>query len=303
MQVLRTPDERFTGLAGWPHEPRWLEWQGLRVHYVDAGPADGPVVLLIHGEPTWSYMWRGLIARLTAAGWRCVAYDHVGFGRSDKPADDAWYTIARHEAVARHVIETLDLREITLLVHDWGGPIGLRQAVDLPERFARLVALNTWLHHEGMRYGDGWRQWRELATGFAPPDGDLPCGDVLTLARARPIEDAAALKAAYDAPFPDPSYKAGARRFPWLLPWAQPVEGDAAGQQRCHEALLRWDRTPIHLVWPEVDPIFELSWGEAWAAMLPGATFDVIPSTSHFLAEEAPDELADVLLGRMAGRR
>lgn len=299
MHVLRTPDERFGGLADWPHEPRWLTWEGLRVHYVDAGPSDGPVVLLVHGEPTWSYMFRHVIRRLVAAGWRCVAYDHVGFGRSDKVADDGWYTIERHCQVARHVVEQLDLRDITLVVHDWGGPIGLRQAVDLPERFARLVLLNTWLHHEGMEYGEGWRQWRDLACGFEPHTGDLPCGDVLALARARPIADADALRAAYEAPFPDVASKAGARRFPWLLPWAQPLEGNAADQQRCHEALLRWDRGPIHLVWPDVDPIFELDWGRRWAAMLPDATFDVVESASHFVAEEAGDAVADVLLARM----
>ncbi|WP_205697709.1 alpha/beta fold hydrolase [Conexibacter sp. SYSU D00693] len=306
MRVHRTPDERFAGLEDWPHEPRYVEWQGLRVHHVDVAPSTEPAgttALFVHGEPTWAYMWRRVIDRFSAAGIRCVAFDHIGFGRSDKVLDDDWYTIERHCEVARHVLDELDLRDVMLVAHDWGGPIGLRLAVDQPERFSRLVVLNTWLHHEGMVYGEGWRQWRELATGFEPETGDLPVGDVLGLARARPIQDPGALKAAYEAPFDTVESKAGARRFPWLLPWAQPQEGNAAEQQRCHEALCAWSHTPIHLVWPDVDPIFELEWGRRWAEMLPGGTtLDVISSASHFVAEEAGDEVADVVLRRMSQR-
>ena len=122
---LRTPEANFAGLPDYAHPPSFLEIDGLRMHYLDVGPRDGPVALLMHGMPTWSFLNRGIIARLTAAGWRCVAADHFGFGRSDKPVDDAWYSIARHTAAHRTLIEHLDLGEITLFCQDWGGPIGL----------------------------------------------------------------------------------------------------------------------------------------------------------------------------------
>ena len=143
--VLRTPDERFEDLDDWPHPPQYLSWRGLRLHYVDVGR--GPVVLLVHGEPDWAYLWRDVIPEFVRAGYRCIAPDHVGFGRSDKVVADEWYVVERHCEALRHLVEALDLRDATLVVHDWGGPIGLRQAVDMPGRFSRLAILNTWLHH------------------------------------------------------------------------------------------------------------------------------------------------------------
>jgi len=297
--VLRTPDERFEGLADWPYAPRYLSCRGLRVHYVDEG--DGPIVLLVHGEPDWGYMYRHTIARLVQAGYRCIAADHIGFGRSDKVRQDGWYVIERHVEVLRHVIETLDLRDAMLVVHDWGGPIGLRQAIDMPERFSRIAILNTWLHHDGFVYGEGIRRWREFAGRFEPGTGDLPCGEIMLRTYGTACADPDAVRRAYEAPFPGPEWKAGPRRFPWCLPFAQPVEGNAADQARCFAALSSWARGPVHLIWGGADPIFTLDWAEAWAARIPGATLDVIEGASHFVAEERGAEVAERLLARMRG--
>ncbi|MBI3695936.1 MAG: alpha/beta fold hydrolase [Acidobacteria bacterium] len=229
--VARTPEERFATLPGYPFAPHYLDWQGLRMHYVDEGA--GKPVLLLHGEPTWSYLYRKMIPLLAAAGYRPIAPDYIGFGKSDKVTEDGWYTIERHIQSIRWLIESLDLRDITLVVHDWGGPIGLRQAVDIPERFERLVILNTWLHREGAQVSEDLRKWREYALGRS----DLPCGKVVARSLRRPGQDLAAVEAAYEAPFPDAASKAGPRRFPWCLPFAQPVEGNAEDQARCAQAL------------------------------------------------------------------
>ena len=173
MKILRTPDERFAGLTDFPYPPQYREWEGLRLAHIDEGPNDAPVALMISGEPTWSYLYRKMIPGLLAAGYRVVAPDNPGFGRSDKPADDDWYVIARHVEALAHLIETLDLRRITLFVQDWGGPIGLRQATTQPERFERLVILNTWLHHADYDYSPGILGWRESATDPARLGGAI----------------------------------------------------------------------------------------------------------------------------------
>jgi haloalkane dehalogenase len=168
LQILRTPDgvpflrtdeAAFEGLPDYPFAPRYIEVEGLRLHYVDEGPRDGPTVLLMHGMPTWSFLNRHIIRDLVAAGYRCIAADHIGFGRSDKVIDDSWYSITRHVEAHRVLVESLDLREATLFCQDWGGPIGLAQAARSPERFSRLVIMNTWLHHEAYAYTDALRRW------------------------------------------------------------------------------------------------------------------------------------------------
>ena len=163
-EILRTPDARFDALDDWPYAPHYLEFDGLRQHYVDEGPRDAPVALMLHGEPTWSYLYRKMIPKLLAAGYRCIAPDHIGFGRSDKPANDEWFVIRRHYMALRNLIEKLDLRNITIFVHDWGGPIGLRQVVDMPERFSRAVIQNTWLHDDSYVYAPKILWWRQAAT-------------------------------------------------------------------------------------------------------------------------------------------
>ncbi len=301
IDYVRTPEARFSGLSGFAYEPRYADWNGLRVAHIDAGPAAAPVALLLHGEPTWSYLYRKMIPPLLAAGYRCIAPDHVGFGRSDKPVDDEWYVIERHVERIRFLIETLDLENITLFCQDWGGPIGLRQAVDMPQRFERLVILNTWLHHDAFDYPPAIRFWRDAATHRAWlrwTGGDLPCGAIVAGALARPVTDPASVQAAYDAPFTDAGRsKAGARRFPWCLPFAEPQAGNALDQTRCFEALRNW-RKPAHLIFGDADQIFTADWGRAWAAQIPGATFDLIPGAGHFVQEEAGEEIVAKFLDR-----
>jgi len=156
---VRTPDANFDGLAEFPYEPHYIDVDGLRMHYLDEGPADGPVALMVHGMPTWSYLYRHIIPVLVEGGYRCVAPDHIGFGRSEKVTDPGWYDIARHAANLAHLVRQLGLHDITLLAQDWDGPIGLAQAADMSERFSRLVIMNTWLHHDGYEYSPGTLLW------------------------------------------------------------------------------------------------------------------------------------------------
>jgi haloalkane dehalogenase len=296
VDVLRTPEARFDGLD-FAFAPHWLDWNGIRLHYVDEGPGAAGTALLVHGEPTWSYLYRRMIPPLVAAGYRCIAPDHVGFGKSDKVAADGWYVIERHCEALRFLLDRLDLERILLVCQDWGGPIGLRQAVDQPGRFARLAILNTWLHHEGFVYTDGIRAWRAAATDPAQLGGDMPCGRIVAGSLRRPGHDKARVAAAYDAPFPDASFKAGARRFPFCIPFAEPEAGNAREQARCFAALERW-QGPVHLLFGDADPVFPAASGEAWAKHIPGATFQTIPGAGHFLQEEAGPEIAAAILAR-----
>ena len=298
MDVIRTDPGRLRTLPDYPFAAHFLEWEGLRMHYVDEPAIGRPrgTFLLLHGEPTWSYLYRHWIPRLTAAGFRCIAPDHIGFGGSDKPTDDEWYVIERHCEALRHLIDTLDGRDINLVVQDWGGPIGLRQAVDQPTRFTRLFMLNTWLHHESMEYSDGVRWWRGAATDPAMLGGDMPTGRIVAGSLRRPGHDAAAIEAAYDAPFDGVASKAGARRFPHCIPFGDPVAGNAADQQRCYDALTVWTHCPVHILFGTDDVVFPPSWGEAWAASIPGATYEPIVGAGHFVQEDAPDDCIDAVL-------
>ncbi|MDA9679975.1 alpha/beta fold hydrolase [Gammaproteobacteria bacterium] len=158
---LRTPDKNFESIADFPYQPNFHNWKDMRMHYVDEGPEDAPVMLLMHGMPTWSFLYRHVIPKLLAAGYRCIAPDHLGFGKSDKPTDPDWYTIARHTEILTSLITSLDLKNITLVCQDWGGPTGLAQAVFMPERFSRLTIMNTWLHHAEYEYSAAIRNWNE----------------------------------------------------------------------------------------------------------------------------------------------
>jgi len=301
--VYRTPDHAFSGLQDFPFEPNYLEWDGLRTHYLDEGPKHAPVALLLHGEPTWSYLYRKMISPMLAAGYRCVVPDHIGFGRSDKVTDDKWYVIDRHIERLTGLIERLDLRDITVVVQDWGGPIGLINAVAMPERFARLAILNTWLHYDGYEYSPGIRAWRDAATNrlwLAWTRHNLPCGTIVRRSAARPIADPAALERAYEAPFEGSiAAKAGARRFPWCMPFAEPEAGAATRQAEAFEALKRWSK-PAHVIFGAADPIFTVAWGKQWAGMIPGATFDAINRAGHFCQEDAGEEIVSLLLERAA---
>lgn len=308
MEVLRTPEERLASLPGFDFAPRYaelkLDGQRLRMHYLDEGSDERGVALLIHGMPTWSYLYRRMIPPLTQAGFRCIAPDHIGFGRSDKVLDDGWYTIEKHSLALRSLIEQLDLERTTLVCQDWGGPIGLRQAVDMPGRFERLTIMNTWLHHEGFEYTQAVRRWQSLWQ----PGGAMVelqgCGLVMQnyLANfprgaAEPLTSEQAF-AAYEAPFPDRAAKAGPRRFPLSIPIDGQNPGVAREGQRCWDALLGW-RKPVHFIWGTADQIFTEEWGREWASRFPQATFDGIDA-GHFLQETHGGEIAALLLQRIA---
>ena len=294
---VRTPEARFHDLPDYSFAPHYVAWRGLRVHHLDEGPREAPVMLLLHGEPSWSYLYRRIIPRLVAAGYRCIAPDFIGFGKSDKVTDDAWYVIERHCEALRFVIETLDLRRITLVCQDWGGPIGLRQAVDLPERFARLVIANTWLHHAEMEYSPGVRAWRAAAIDPNKLGGDLPAGRIVAGTLRSPGHDREAVARAYDAPFSDLASKAGARRFPFCIPFAEPEAGNAKDQQRCFDALLGYPH-PVHFAFGDADEVFPFAWAERWHSLVAGSTLDRIVGAGHFVQEDASDDLAEVILRR-----
>jgi len=294
--VLRTPDERFAALADFPYEPRYVEVGGLRMAYVDEGPADGDVVLCLHGEPTWSYLYRHMIPPLVAAGLRVVAPDLVGFGRSDKPTDPDAYTYANHVGWVAGVVAALDLRDITLFCQDWGGLLGLRVAAEDPDRFARLVIANTALP-TGTSPGPGFDFWRVFSQEVDP----FVCGDLVQQASVRELSPAET--AAYDAPFPDASYQVAARRFPLLVP----VESDdpaVPANRAAWEVLERWEK-PTLVLWAPNDPVLGTV-GPEFRDRIPGAagqphqTFD---AASHFLQEDVGPELAAAVVDLVARTR
>ena len=218
MQSLRTPDERFSNLPDFPFAPHYEEIDDgdggrLRVHYLDEGPRDGRVVLLMHGEPSWCFLYRKMIPVLVDSGFRCIAPDLVGFGRSDKPADRADYTYGRHvEWMRATLFDALDLRDATLACQDWGGLIGLRLVGEHPDRFARVVTANTFLPTGDTPPGKAFLAWQK----FSQEAPEFPVGGIVNGGCATDLSPA--VIAAYDAPFPDDTYKAGARQFPLLVP-------------------------------------------------------------------------------------
>ena len=297
MRTLRTPDDRFATLTGFDHEPRYAEVPdgeggSLRMAYVDAGPEDAPVVLLLHGEPTWSYLYRHVIDALTRAGLRSVAVDLVGFGRSDKPklADD--HSFAAHvEWVRSLVLDVLDLRDVTLVGQDWGGLIGLRLVAEHPDRFARVVAANTGLPTGDFDMPEIWWQFRRaVETAEA-----LDIGRLVSAGCVRGLADED--RAAYDAPFPDESFKAGPRAMPTLVP-TRPDDPAAPANRAAWEVLARWDK-PFLVAFSDGDPITG-AMAPVLKKLVPGTRgleHPVIEKAGHFLQEDAGTELGQVVAG------
>jgi haloalkane dehalogenase len=281
VEAARTPDERLEGLPGFPFEPHYREVDGLRLAHLDEG--GGRPVVFFHGEPTWSYLWRKVIPPVRDAGFRCIAPDYAGFGRSDKPLDVDWYSYDRHTALAATLLEELDLRDATVVVHDWGGPIGLRLAVEHPQRISRMVVMNTGLFTGEQRMSEAWHRFRD----FVERTEDLPISMLVRNACAREMADEVA--AAYDAPFATPEQKAGARAFPLMLPTSPQMPGAAAGR-RVLEALRGDERPKLHL-WADSDPILPFAVGERFAAALNAEPPEVIANASHFLQEDAGEEI------------
>lgn len=296
MNTLRTPEERFAAITDYPYEPRYVEIDDLdggrlRVAYVEAGPAEADPVLLLHGEPTWGYLYRHMIPVLVAAGHRVVVPDLVGFGRSDKPTAHSDYTYARHVEWMRQLLcDHLDLRNVTFFGQDWGGLVGLRVLAAAPERFARVVLGNT-----GLPTGHGapseafmkWQEFSRTATHF--PIGGIVNGGCLSDLSPETI-------AAYDAPFPSDEYTAGARIFPSLVP-TRPDDPASADNQAAWKVLESFDR-PFLLAYSDSDPVTR--GGDApFAAKVPGAQgqpHTTITGAAHFVQEDKGPELARVIV-------
>jgi haloalkane dehalogenase len=283
--AVRTPDELLRGLPQFPFAARYREVDGLRLAHVEEG--EGSPVVFLHGEPTWSFLWRRVIPAVRDAGFRCIAPDLPGFGRSDKPVDIDWYSYDRHVAVAATLLEDLDLRGVTIVVHDWGGLIGLRLAVELAERIDRLVILNTGLFTGRQRMSDAWVAFRD----FVERTEDLPIG--LLVKGACKKDPGEEVLAAYDAPYPNVASKAGARAFPLLIP-RTPEEPGAEAGRRVLEAL-RDDRRPTLMLWADSDPVLPLSVGERFAAAIGGEINHVIEGASHFLQEDRGPEIGGLI--------
>lgn len=295
MNALRTPDERFQNLPGYPFEPHYVEVDGLRMHYVDEGPRDAEIVLMLHGEPSWSYLYRKMIPIVTAAGLRAVAPDLIGFGRSDKPDSQDNYSYAVHVAWVRRFVEQLDLRQMTLVCQDWGGLIGLRVATELPERFTRIVAANTFLPTGDAPAGDAFLRWRE----FSQKAPSLPIGGIVNggCKTNLPVE----VVAAYDAPFPDDTYKAGARKFPLLVP-THPDDPASPANRKAWDVLQRWEK-PLLCAFSDEDPIMRGA-DEPFRTLVPGAKgqpHTTIVGGGHFLQEDKGEELATVVVNFIKG--
>jgi haloalkane dehalogenase len=283
--AIRTPDELLTGLPDFPFDSSHREWDGLRLAHLDLG--SGPPVLFLHGEPTWSFLWRKVIPPVRDAGHRCIAPDLPGFGRSDKPTDIDWYTYDRHTAAIAALVEELDLHDATVVVHDWGGPIGLRVAVEHADRIARIVILDTGLFTGHQRMNDSWMAFRD----FVARTEDLPVGLLVRRACARDPGDE--VIRAYDAPFPNAAAKAGARAFPLILPLTPDAPGGPAGARVLD--VLRDDARPKLFLWAELDPVLPLDTGRRFAAALGGEIDHVIAGASHFLQEDAGPEIGRLI--------
>lgn len=283
--AVRTPDELLEGLPDFPFEPHFRSYDGLRLAHVDEG--EGPPVIFFHGEPTWSFLWRHVLVPVRDAGFRCIAPDLPGFGRSDKPVDFDWYSYDRHVDATAPLLEALDIREATIVVHDWGGPVGLRLAVEHPERVARMVILDTGLFTGHQPMTKAWQAFRD----FVARTEDLPVGMLVRGACAKDPGDE--VIAAYDAPFVDVRSKAGARAFPLMLPTSPDAPGAVAGQ-RVLDAL-REDTRPKLVLWAEGDPIIPLKVGHRFAEALGASVDHVISDASHFLQEDAGPEIGRLI--------
>jgi len=292
MKLLRTPDERFENLPDFPFEPHYitLEPEGIRIHYVDEGPVDAEPILLLHGEPSWSYLYRHMIPILAEAGYRAIAPDLVGFGRSDKPAEQTDHTYRKHVDWIKRWIEKLDLKRITLFCQDWGSLIGLRVAVENEDRFSRIVLSNGGLPNGEQRSVKAFLEWREFSRTTAVFDLDfiMQGGTKRKLSRKE--------RKAYDAPFPDETYKTGPRIMPSLVP-ISPDDPEHDANKSASEKLMQWE-IPFLTAFADSDPI-TLGADKFFRENVPGAKnqkHTTIKNAAHFVQEDAGPELAEIIL-------
>ena len=290
VRVLTTPDDRFAALPGFAYPPRYADVGGLRMAYVEDGPADGPPVLLLHGEPSWSFLYRTVLPVLAAAGLRAIAADLIGFGRSDKPAEMADHSYARHvEWVRAFAFDALGLTGLTLVGQDWGGLLGLRLVAEHPDRFARVVAANTGLPTGDQQMPEVWLRFREVVR-------TAPALDIARLIQSGcqhklPAE----VLAAYEAPFPDESFKAAPKAMPSLVP-TTPDDPATEANRAAWARLARWDK-PFLVAFSDRDPITG-AMAPILKQVVPGAAgleHPVIEGAGHFLQEDAGERLGAVI--------
>jgi haloalkane dehalogenase len=286
VDAYRTPEERFEGLPGFPFAPRYVEQDGVRMHFVDEGPQDGPPVLLLHGEPTWSFLYRHMIPVLAGAGLRAVAPDYFGFGRSDKPTEREWYTYDRHCESISEFVGLLGLSGLTIVMQDWGGPIGMRLAVDRPEVVDRLVVLNTGIF-SGRPPSDAWLQFRDFVRRVGL---ELEPGRLVNLSSGYSLSDD--VVAGYDAPHPVPESRVGVVMFPELVA-TSPDHPAAARMLEVRQGIKRWER-PALVLFSDSDPIFTPAAADAMASRIPGAgPAEIVHGAGHFLQEQKGEQIAE----------
>jgi haloalkane dehalogenase len=294
--ILRTPDERFEDLPGYNFEPNYTDVGGARLHYVDEGERTaGETVLMLHGEPSWSFLYRKMIPVFSSAGFRAVAPDLIGFGRSDKYAEKDAYTYASHIGWLRRFIENLDLQNITLVCQDWGGLLGLRLAVEMEGRFSRIVAANTFLPTGDEEIPKAFKMWLE----FSQSTPIFPVGRIIQMGCVSKLPKD--IKKAYEAPFPGRKYKAAARVFPTLVP-ITPDDVESENNRLAWEELKKWEK-PFLTAFSDGDPIMRGA-DRFFQGFVPGAKgqpHTTIRGAGHFLQEDKGEELADVIVGWMGG--
>ena len=292
VDAFRTPDERFEGLPGYEFEPHYAEVDGLRLHYLDEG--EGDPIVCFHGEPTWCYLYRKMIGPLAAAGHRVIALDYPGFGRSDKPTERGWYTYDRHVEYVTRLLEGLDVRDATVVVQDWGGPIGLRWATESLDRVERLVILNTGLF--AGQVNEAFMAWRD----FAERNPDMPVGFVIQSATVTELPQE--ILDAYEAPWPNAESKAGVAQFPLLVPLSESDPG-VAEMNAVRERLSTWDK-PALVCFSDSDPIFTPKAGQRFVDLIPGAgELCVVEGGAHFLQEDKGEKIASEIDIFLAGAR
>ena len=294
MNVYRIPEDRFDNLPDFPYDAQYREWSGMRLAHIDEGK--GPPVVMLHGEPTWSFLYRKVMGPLLDAGYRCIVPDLPGFGRSDKPTDESWYSYENHTAAIVSLLEELDLQDVTLVMQDWGGPIGFRAAtMEIPERVSRFVVMDTGVFTGEQQMGEEWLRFRDFVAR-------VPDTPVKRLIRgACHTSPSPEVLAAYEAPFPNVESKAGVRVFPQLIPLEPDAPGAAEGRTVA-EALAR-DTRPTLLLWADSDPVLPLDpVGLGMQRLLQVEELTAIEAAGHFLQEDQGEHIGNLIADWLAER-